>query len=423
VAEKISQSALVVINLPPNTNAAEAQKNVVFTPELKGQWVKSEKANQLIFQPLAKLNIDRYYSVALAVGDAGTIKADFLAVEDPKVIAIFPAADSETSEDSEITIIFNRPMVPLTTLGYLEGNALPIEITPDTEGRFKWITTRNLQFIPKNKLKKSSNYTVKIKAGLLSADGLPVSEFTSSFVTRKLRFVDARQGVTSYNEPVSFVFNQPVDLERMKSEISLRDTETGKDIPFIAEYATTSAVKTKSGEVIGTSFMYKLRRFFTGSSGSQTSPKNTEELKNTDQTTIRIYKAQDRFGREKYWDYSSSYMASIAKAYPMEGDIDLDENHNASIYTEDPIAGFQEVSPRSNLVSRDFFDPQGKIWVSFYEDVDLAKSHILVPKIRLKQMMRTAKRSLTKKEFSLLSKARNSGLEKILIFYLPVLLI
>lgn len=383
VAEKISQSALIVINLPPKTNSIEAQKNIVFAPELQGKWVKSDKESQLIFQPLAKLNIDRYYKVALVIGENGTIQADFLAVEDPKVVAIFPVQDSETSENSEITIVFNRPMVPLTTLGYLEAAAVPVEITPITEGKFKWTTTRNLQFIPKESLKKSSNYTVKIKAGMLSADGLPVEEFKSTFITRKLRYLDVAQDQTAFNQPISFRFNQPVDLEKMKSEIVLKDTATGKEIPFIAEYASISAEKTKSGEVVGVNFLYKLKKFFIGiirwKLGSNS---NTEESKNTDQTIVRIYNARDKFGREKFWDYSASYTASFDKAYPMKGDINLDEKHSVSINIKSPIEDIRVDSARFASTGQDFFDPQGKVWFSFYEEVDLAKSNMQVLKIK-----------------------------------------
>lgn len=385
VAEKISQSALVVINLPPNVSSAEAQKNVVFTPELAGKWVKSESASQLIFKPAAKLNLDRYYKVALAVGDKGTIQADFLAVEDPKAIAIFPTADSETSENSEITIIFNRPMVPLTTLGYLEGNALPIEITPVTEGKFKWITTRNLQFIPKEKLKTSSNYTVKVKAGMLSADGLPVQEFISKFVTRRLRYVDARQNLRSAEAPMVIMFNQPVDLEKTKKEIIVKDLETGKEIPFIAEYATFSGKKAKiSGAVVEPmDFISRIKRFFTGSREAVPSPANgTGESVDVKKDTIWIYKAQDKFGRGKFWDYNSNYTVSFNKAYPLEGDVILEESYTASMHTDGPIESIRVESPRYMSVSQDFFDPQGKVWVNFREEIDTAKSDIRVPKIR-----------------------------------------
>ncbi|NCT00204.1 hypothetical protein GW765_04490, partial [Candidatus Parcubacteria bacterium] len=99
-------------------------------------------------------------------------------------------------------------------LGHLEEKDVPVEITPYTEGRFKWITTRNLQFIPKERLQRSSNYTVKIKSGLLSMDGLEVKGQERKFITRPLRYFSLSKETTVYNQPISIYFNQPVDLER-----------------------------------------------------------------------------------------------------------------------------------------------------------------------------------------------------------------
>jgi hypothetical protein len=188
IPEKISQSAIIRINLPPGVEKSYAQKNIKFEPEIKGTWVSQENVlskilnlalakentNILFFKPLQKLKLNRYYSVALNMPDGSVIKEEFLVVEDPQVIAVFPKEDSESPENTEITIVFNRPMVPLTTLEYLEAKAVPVEIYPQTEGRFKWISTNILQFIPKERLLRSTNYKVRIKPGFVSLDGLPV---------------------------------------------------------------------------------------------------------------------------------------------------------------------------------------------------------------------------------------------------------
>jgi len=188
VPEKISQSAVIKINLPPGIEKSYAKRNIKFEPGIKGIWIPEinvlgkifnlalakENTNILFFKPLQKLKLNRYYSVALNMPDGSVIKEEFLVVKDPQVIAVFPKEDSESPENTEITIVFNRPMVPLTNLEYLEAKAVPVEIYPQTEGRFKWISTNILQFIPKERLLRSTNYKVRIKPGLVSLDGLPV---------------------------------------------------------------------------------------------------------------------------------------------------------------------------------------------------------------------------------------------------------
>ena len=211
VNEKISQSAAIVIYLPASINKTTAQENTKFNPEIEGKWLASDEESVIIFKPKEKLNLNRYYSVQLTYAQSPetTIEADFLAVEYPEIIAIFPKEDSEAPETSEITIVFNRPMVPLTTLGYLEEQDVPVEIMPYTEGRFKWITTRNLQFIPKERLIRSSHYKVKIKSGLVSMDNLEIKEQEREFITRQLRHLNLTQGETTYNQPISIYFNHP----------------------------------------------------------------------------------------------------------------------------------------------------------------------------------------------------------------------
>ena len=171
VPEKISKSAQIQINLPEGVSEEVAINGISFSPELEGEWKPEDIDGVVIFKPSTPLKVGVYYAVNMDTGSV-QMSGDFFVDEDPQIDAVFPAAGSETHEDSEITIVFNRPMVPLTTLSEQESKAIPISITPATPGRFKWISTRNLQFIPETTLVPSSEYTVEVKEGLSSRDGL-----------------------------------------------------------------------------------------------------------------------------------------------------------------------------------------------------------------------------------------------------------
>ncbi len=340
VPEKISQSATIKISLPPKLNFTDAENRIKFNPEIQGAWVKSGSETELIFKPAEKLTLNRYYSVNLMTPDNGRIYADFLATDDPSIVAIFPAKDSETPENSEVTIIFNRPMVPLTTLGYLEAKDIPVEILPATEGRWKWITTKNLQFIPKERLQRSSNYKVTIKPGMVSADGLSLNEAESTFTTRHLRYTGISQDQVIYNRPISIYFNQPVDLEKTKKEIILKNAKQ-ENIPFAVKYK--------------------------------------KEEKSVNQSVLEIYNSKDRFNRPELWDFETGYSLEIARAYPLEGDIDLNEKKTTSVYVTTAIKNISAASERTSYSELNFFDPKGKIATSFYEDIDLRKSVVTAP--------------------------------------------
>jgi len=379
VNEKISQSAALVIYLPTKIEKEIAQKNVKFYPEIEGEWLPSEKEKEIVFKPKEKLKLNRYYLAELTTADGGLIRSDFLVTEDPEIIAIFPKEGSEAPENSEITIVFNRPMVPLTTLGYLEEKEVPVEILPETKGRFKWITTSNLQFIPEERLQRSSHYKVKIKSGLVSMDGLEVKGKEIEFITRKLRYLDLTQGQIIYNQPISIYFNQPVDLEKTKKEITLIDNRTGKEIPFIAEYGKELKRKEIS-EVSGSKIFRNFLASLSASFGFEF-PKVLEK-EEIDQTIIQIYNEADRFGRKKFWDFENNYTLKINKAYPIEGDVNLDEERVTNVWVTSPIAQISAQSNRTEYASPEFFDPQGRLWVSFYEEIDLAKSKISAPKLK-----------------------------------------
>ena len=293
VADKISQSAAVIVSLPDavKISVAEAKDKISFDPQVLGSWSAGVKAQELVFKPAKPLDLGKHYNVTIAAGDIHLAK-DFLVDEDPKVGGIFPHDGTEAPETSAITIVFNRPMVPLTTLDQQLSSTLPITVTPNTPGKFKWVTTRTLEFTPNTRLARSSHYQVSVASGFVSMDGLSVAPFQSSFTTRPLRYNSdtiGHGGVTLYDEPVTIVFNQPVDLAKTEKFITVKNSDTQNNIPFVVEYGTRTV-----------------------SLGDQTS---TAEY--TDKSVLYVYAMSDRFGRQKFWDNKTGYDIGITGAAPL----------------------------------------------------------------------------------------------------------
>lgn len=352
VEEKISQSATIKISLPEKTTPNEAQEKIVFTPKIDGQWLPATEEKVLSFRPTKKLEIGKYYSVSLETGD-GIIGGDFLVEEDPKIVAIFPKKNSETHEASEISIIFNRPMVALSVLDIMEDQNIPVEINPATPGKFKWISTKTLQFIPETTLIPSANYSVKIKSEFKSLDGVEVNGMEYTFFTRPLRYRYMSQGQTVYNQPIMIAFNQEVDLKKTTKEIWVKNNNDNQQVGFIAEYGKQKTYNEKEEKY--------------------------EEKE--DRSVILVYNKKDRYGREKLWDFSTNYFIMVQKAYPLKGDIVLEEKNEKFFQITGPIASISAESERSSLTRQDFFDPEGKLWVNFYEKIDLSKSLITNDKL------------------------------------------
>lgn len=386
VNEKISQSADIIIYLPKDVDKEAAKKNVKFDPEIKGTWSENkaswlaEKAfaassdNYIVFKPAEPLKLNRHYAVKVDLGNNKVLASDFLVAPNPEIQAIFPKANSEAPEDSKITIVFNRPMVPLTVLGQA-GNQDGIEITPKTEGHFEWISTNSLQFVPKTTLIPSSKYTVRIKQGFTSMDGLVVAPTPEvSFTTRNLRYGDGQNYQENishvYSQPIRIYFNQPVDLEKTKQEI--RITADNKEVDFVVGYGRKSKEQESEKQYSSGSQVWNNISKMAASIFGAFNNQETQE----DQTVIEIYSKRDKFGREKLWDTVTKYNLVLAKAYPLQGDISLSESKTIIFNTTDVVNNVTAQSERSQSVTLDVFDPEGTILISFFEEIDLSRSSI-----------------------------------------------
>ncbi|MFA5080554.1 MAG: MG2 domain-containing protein [Candidatus Paceibacterota bacterium] len=400
VSEKISQSATIKISIPSGIDINDAKNKITFNPKLSGDWTAGQSSifsfafaaddsssQTLYFKPNDKLSLNHYYDVFLSLGNNMEIKADFLAVEDPKVVNVFPDNKSEAPENSEITIVFNRPMIESSDIGKVIEDA-PVEILPKINGNFKWISKSALQFDLSEPLMPSSNYEVKVKDGFVSLDGLNVAESSFKFETRNLRYLNnfsEEKKIVIYNEPIRIYFNQPVDLKKMIGEIRLYNSEN-KEIPFFARYASKSKNNDSSNSenVLGVESLGDFVSSTINSLDIINSSINTVSLgefidsgnSEEDKNIIEIFNKPNSFDRSYLWDLQSNYSLEINKAYPLQGDISFDAKKKIVIQSSGIVKDWRSVSDNTSEVDVNFFDPSGKLSVNFYEDIDVSKTVI-----------------------------------------------
>lgn len=348
VPEKISKSALIPISLPEGVEELNAQQGISFNPVLKGVWVTENNPGVIVFDPEEPLKDGTYYAVNM---DTGTVQmsGDFYVDQDPRIESIFPAEFSETNEDTKITIVFNRPMVPLTTLTAQELVDIPITISPKTEGHFKWISTRSLQFIPDTTLVPSSEYTVTIDNGFVSLDGLKVPEKTHTFSTRLLRYTIMPEGNVGYRSPMIIGFNQPVNLNEVEKRIHVAGAIEA-DVPVIVEYGT-------------------ITRF---------DEQTQKEISYEDRSKIFVFSKKDSHGRKKVWDFNSTYTLTVTGAVPEFGTHTLEEERTFQVSIPNILEQVQAVSERTSLAMPELFDPEGTLVLNFYDAIDKDASDITI---------------------------------------------
>jgi len=354
VPEKVSRSGVISVALP-RTLQANAATQVIFNPAISGDWLKKENGELLsttdsrskteiyYYQPTRALELGSHYAAVVNIGPGQTLREDFLAAPDPEVLAILPS-NEEVLPQTKISIVFNRPMIPLSRLDQFVDDSLPVTITPSTPGRFKWISTNTLQFIPKNDLVSSAQYLVAVNSGFKSMDGLVVKAKMAKFSTYHLAYDNSDEAslkpniVRGYNQPFLIRFNQPVDLEKTKNFITINSE--GKNIPFNLAYAKKSVA--------------------------------TDTLVDDFQTI-----ALTPVGQDNRWRINQNYVVTVNRAFPKSGgDIILDKKQSFAYQVGGLIKYSQVTSPRTSVTSLDHFDPKGTLVIGFYEDVDLDKSQI-----------------------------------------------
>jgi len=144
-----------------------------------------------------------------------------------------------------LSVTFNQPMVPLTTLADLSAADVPVTISPELSGTWKWLGTKTLTFeyasSEIDRFPKATEYTVEIPAGTQSANGGELAEA----VTWRFRTPPPvmSRGYPTYGpqptDPLLFVsFDQRIDPAAVLESITV---SAGRD-PYALRLATAEEI-------------------------------------------------------------------------------------------------------------------------------------------------------------------------------------
>lgn len=132
----------------------------------------------LHFKPSKTLKASSQYHASLstqAISSRGVTLAeelsiDYTTVGDLQISQVFPL-DGATgvASNAVITVIFNRPVVPLIIVEERDKLPAPLTITPEISGKGEWVSTSVYAFHADKPLKGSTTYAVTIQAGLADA--------------------------------------------------------------------------------------------------------------------------------------------------------------------------------------------------------------------------------------------------------------
>ena len=139
------------------------------------------------------------------------------------------APEGEVPIAAQLSVTFSQPMVVVTSHADTVAEGVPVRLTPQPQGRWRWVGAKTLLFEADGHLPMATDYQVEVAKGTKSATGASLAE------TRAWRFSTPPpqvkqfypQGGPTVRDPLLFVeFDQRIDPEAVLKTIHLR---TGRD--------------------------------------------------------------------------------------------------------------------------------------------------------------------------------------------------
>jgi hypothetical protein len=228
--------APVVITFDQAMDEASTTAAFAIEPPAPGQAIVQGEA--LVWTPSQPLARGESYRVLVSQEARSTAGEPLVAPVDLRfdaagfleVTSSQPAdGNEEVSVDSPITVIFNRPVVPLTSVGQQSDLPDPLRIEPATPGAGQWLNTSIYSFKPATALSGGASYQVTVPAGLTGADGsLLAEDVVITFQTASPIVLGVQpDGPMAWpTRPISVTFSQPMDRASTEGAFVLRRDET-----------------------------------------------------------------------------------------------------------------------------------------------------------------------------------------------------
>ena len=206
---------------------------VSIDPPAEGSFVWADDRT-LLFQPAYPgWQRGQHYELRVsgsAAGLAGDHVHTFTVDGALEVAYVIPGdGDREVPVEAQILVQFNRSVAALTVLQ--EGSAPEVlEFDPPIAGQGEWLNTSLYRFTPSEGLLPSTQYRVRVPAGLTSAaDGVREADFAWSFATIQpaiTRFEPENESkFVEPDGPFVVTFNQPMDRASVEASLVIRDED------------------------------------------------------------------------------------------------------------------------------------------------------------------------------------------------------
>jgi len=328
--EELPLDGAITLYFNQSMDMASVQAAFAITPEVEGRFEVVDDST-LRFIPAVPLARAKEYLVTVGVEAISTGGVPFAepftlrvtTVGYLEVSEVLPVPDaSYIATDSAITVIFNRPVVPLVSIEEMANLPSPLVITPEVAGAGEWLNTSIYIFRPE-RLAGGTTYTVTVPAGLTDiTGGMLVEDYTWSFSTLPPAVVRVwpAQNATDIglDATVRIEFNQPMDRASVEEAFQLVEQSAGRAAGEFIWNASSTQVRYRPAERL------RLNGFYTVF---------------LDADIARAANGTAQLEDDLGWNFITVGPPAITGTYPSNGEEDVDPFSGFTIYFATPMDG------------------------------------------------------------------------------------
>src|SRR5262249_43907367 len=131
--------------------------------------------------------------------------------------------DGEVKLAPDLNVTFSQPMVAVTSQQQASEYA-PVELSPQAEGRWRWLGTKTLIFDTTKRFPMATKFTARVPAGTKSATGQTLAKDVSWTFTTPPPKVETMlpNGSTTWRNALMYLqFDQAVNPEAVLKTVSV----------------------------------------------------------------------------------------------------------------------------------------------------------------------------------------------------------
>src|SRR5690606_2330521 len=154
-------------------------------------------------------------------GDADRPQVD--TTKELAVVRYAPQGKVELAPDMSLT--FSEPMIAVSSQDEA-SRFVPVELTPQIEGKWQWLGTRTLRFEPAKRLPMATEFKARVPAGTKSATGKELKKdvvwsFSTPAPTVKTQIPNQYSGPQRRDQLIYIGFDQAIDPAAVLAKISV----------------------------------------------------------------------------------------------------------------------------------------------------------------------------------------------------------